>query len=225
MIRIHIICEGQTEEMFVNELLSQTFVSKGIHLTPSLIGKPGHKGGNVSFERLFIDVRARLHGDSTSFCTTFFDFYGLPKDFPGKKESTTQIGIEAKASCLSSSMQNTLQHRLGEEVVRRFIPYVQMYEFEGLLFSNPQKLALGICRSELSDDFQKIRSGFDTPEEINDSSSTAPSKRISKHYRGYEKPLHGSLAALEIGLVNMRAECKLFDRWLKRLEALSHNYH
>lgn len=27
MIRVHVICEGQTEEMFVNEVLSHHFVS------------------------------------------------------------------------------------------------------------------------------------------------------------------------------------------------------
>jgi hypothetical protein len=87
MIRVHIICEGQTEEMFVNEVLAESFAVQGVYLIPSLIGKPGHKGGNFRFERLLTDVRVRLLGDAGAYCTTFFDFYGLPANFPGKNEA------------------------------------------------------------------------------------------------------------------------------------------
>lgn len=57
MIRVHVICEGQTEEAFVNELLMEPFLALGIYLLPALIGKPGHKGGNFKFERLLHEVR------------------------------------------------------------------------------------------------------------------------------------------------------------------------
>ena len=100
MIRIHVICEGQTEEMFINEVLAQSFQARNIYLAPSLIGKPGHKGGNFRFERLLTDVKNRLLGDRQAWCTTFFDFYGLPEDFPGKTEARTKDSMDAKADCL-----------------------------------------------------------------------------------------------------------------------------
>ncbi|MGC8451942.1 MAG: DUF4276 family protein [Cylindrospermopsis raciborskii] len=78
MIRVHIICEGQTEESFVSDVLVPHFSQKGIALYPSLIGKPGHKGGNFKIERLLDDVRNRLKGDTWAYCTTMFDYYGLP---------------------------------------------------------------------------------------------------------------------------------------------------
>lgn len=56
--------------------------------------------------------------------------------------------------------------------------------------------------------------------EINDSRDTAPSQRILKWMPGYEKPLYGSLAAIEIGLDRIRRECKRFDRWVGVLENL-----
>lgn len=56
MIRVHVICEGQTEEMFINEVLAPAFHHLGIYLVPALIGKPGHKGGNFRFERLLTDL-------------------------------------------------------------------------------------------------------------------------------------------------------------------------
>jgi hypothetical protein len=67
MVRIHIICEGQTEETFVKELLAPYFLSAEIHLSPSLIGIPGHKGGTIKYDRLFLDARNRLLGDKTSY--------------------------------------------------------------------------------------------------------------------------------------------------------------
>src|SRR5699024_12774972 len=77
MVRVHVICEGQTEEMFVKELLQPEFSPKGVYLNPMLVGKAGHNGGNSRFERLFTDVRHHLLHDRTRYCTTFFDFYGL----------------------------------------------------------------------------------------------------------------------------------------------------
>ncbi|NUN14483.1 MAG: DUF4276 family protein [Myxococcales bacterium] len=220
MIRVHVICEGQTEEMFVNQILAEPFRHQGIFLIPALIGKPGHKGGNVKFERLLADVRRRLLDDKKSYCTTFFDFYALPESFPGKEEAKSKGSIEEKSNCLLGALTDGLKEKLGDDPLRRFVPYVQMYEFEGILFSSPKGLAQGINRIELANSFQTIRNAFSSPEEINNSDITAPSKRIKKLYSGYDKPIHGSLAALEIGLDKIRSECALFDAWLKRLEGL-----
>ena len=73
MIRVHVVCEGHTEEMFVNELLVTPFYSKGIMLLPAKIGRPGHKGhkgGNVNYQRLLVDIRERLLVDTRCYCTT-----------------------------------------------------------------------------------------------------------------------------------------------------------
>jgi hypothetical protein len=220
MIRVHVICEGQTEEMFVKEILSGFFSSRGICLIPTLIGKPGHKGGNFKFERLFTDVQARLLGDKTSYCTTFFDFYGLPENFPGKQKALDCLTPQDKARYMLGVMSDKLREKLGEEPLRRFIPYIQMYEFEGLLFSAPDVLAQAIYKPDLKLEFQKIRDKFTTPEEINNSPLYAPSKRIKKLYSGYDKPIHGSLAAIEIGLDIIRAECQIFNSWLRSIEDL-----
>ena len=104
--------------------------------------------------------------------------------------------------------------------MRRCIPYVQMHEFEGLLFSDPQALAASINKVRLSPKFTEIREQFSPPEDINDSPMSAPSKRITDLYSQYEKPTAGSIAALEIGLPKIRNECPLFDKWLTHLEKL-----
>jgi hypothetical protein len=101
----------------------------------------------------------------------------------------------------------------------RFIPFVMMHEFEGLLFSDCESFSRGIGRPELAAEFQSIRDQFSSPEEIDDSPITAPSKRVEKLVEGYEKPLLGALAILEIGLDVIRAECPHFHEWLSRVEA------
>jgi hypothetical protein len=220
MTRIHIICEGQTEETFVNNLLVPHFAPRSIMLHPSLIGKPGHKGGFVNFNRLFIDVQNRLLYDKTAWCTTFFDYYGLPNDFPGKQKADKGATTKEKSLLLLDGLITALGEKLDAESLCRFIPYVQMHEFEGLLFSDPVKFAIGIGCPKIKNQLQKVRNAFADPEEINDNPTTAPSKRIQAVCQDYEKPIHGTLAALEIGLDIIRQECHLFDDWLRRLEAL-----
>lgn len=220
MIRIHVICEGQTEETFINEVLSEVFYSKGMYLIPSLLGKPGHKGGNLKFDRLFLDVRARLLGDSTAYCTTFFDFYGLPNDFPGKAQADKHSTAEEKFEKITQALSQTLISKMGEKPLQRFIPYVQMYEFEGLLFSDPEKFATSINHTHLVPEFQAIKESFNSPEEINNSPNTAPSKRIKSLCPSYDKPVWGSLAAMEIGIEIISRECLLFNHWLQQLRAL-----
>lgn len=224
MIRVHVICEGQTEEMFVNELLAPAFIGQGIHLIPALVGKPGHKGGNFQFQRLLTDVRNRLLGDRTAYCTTFFDYYGLPQEFPGKNTQPGQADIVDKAQALQIAMVEELTRSIGEGPMRRFLPFVQMYEFEALLFSDPHALAQGIYRPGLSAALSQIRTSFGTPEHINNSPITAPSKRIIALAPGYQKPLLGSLAAIEVGLEAMRNQCGLFNDWLIRIESLLANH-
>lgn len=221
MIRVHVICEGQTEEMFVNELLVPTFLAKDLLLVPALIGRPGHKGGNFKFERLQTDVKNRLLGERTAYCTTFFDYYGLPQSFPGKDIHDSQVDIVTKATSVQEAMTTELTRLIGDDAMRRFIPFVQMYEFESLLFSDPIAFARGISKEHLSQNLTDIAEQFDSPEHINNSPQTAPSKRIEGLIRGYEKPLMGTLAALEVGLDSMRQNCELFDNWLKQLEKLT----
>ena len=93
----------------------------------------------------------------------------------------------------------------------RFILFVMMHEFEGLLFSDCESFSRKIRRPELTAEFQSIRDQFSSPEEIDDSPITAPSKRVEGLVEGYQKPLLGVLAILEIGLNSIRAKYPHFD--------------
>lgn len=223
MTRVRIICEGQTEEEFVNNLLFNHLQAYGVHPIPILIREGRHKGGDVRYERVCINVRNSLLQEKTAYCSTLIDFYGLPAKFPGKSDAKAQSSLNDIAASFCVAFENALRRDIGENSVRRFIPYVQMHEFEALLFSDPERLANGIGRPDLYSELIRIANSFSTPEHINDSRRTAPSKRIIKLFPGYrlQKPLYGGLAALEIGLPKIRQECPLFNAWLAKLESLT----
>lgn len=87
-----------------------------------------------------------------------------------------------------------------------------------LLFSDCVRFAEAIGHPDVAEDLQAVRAKFATPEEIDDSPQTAPSKRIGEVVRGYDKPFMGNLAVLGIGLPKIRSECRHFDGWLTCLE-------
>ena len=220
VVRIHIICEGQTEEAFVKNILTPYFSLRNIHLFPSLIGKPGHKGGAVKINRLYTDIHTYLSNDTSSYCSTFFDYYGLPKEFPGKSNSASATTATDKSSLLLAGLNTYLAKHLPEESLRRFIPYVQMHEFESLFFSDIANFAKSIGQPSLQEHLQSDRDQFANPEEINDSPKTAPSKRILSYFPKYQKVLDGVLASRKIGLDAIRRECPLFNQWLQKMEDL-----
>ena len=154
------------------------------------------------------------------------DYYGMPQKGPGgwlgRAEATALRTVEEKAGCVEIAVWNDPAAVMGKRLdPTRFVPFVVMHESEALLFSDCVAFSRGIGRSDLEAGFRTIRQQFATPEEINDSPVTAPSKRIEALAPDYQKPLLGVLAALEIGLVRIRAECPLFNNWLKRLESLA----
>jgi len=220
MTRLHVICEGKTEQAFVNSLLISFLNARSISTTSSCIGKPGHKGGRVNFDRLLSDLRSLLLSDNSRYCTTLIDYYGLPSDFPGLERSKAMNGISEKANCLNQDLTTQLETRIGQSAMQRFIPYVQMHEFEGLLFSDAAAIARTIDRLTFIRSFHRIHDDFETPEHINDGPQTAPSKRILSLFPAYEKVIHGTIVAEKIGLGKIRAECRLFDAWVSRLESL-----
>ena len=120
------------------------------------------------------------------------------------------------------SLLNDVVKEMGSSFDRRrFVPYVAVHEFEGLLFSDCDGLSRSIYRPDLKDALAAIRRQVESPEAINDSQETAPSKRPLALMPEYKKPIYGCLAAMRIGLDCIRRECSLFDQWLMALEAIT----
>lgn len=153
------------------------------------------------------------------------DFYGLPSEgggaWPGR-DLATGINATAKAQFVEQALASAVMSEMGHSFdPHRFIPFIVMHEFEGLLFSDCSAFARAIGKGSLEPSLQTIRDQFETPEDINDSPSTAPSRRVQSVVAGYEKPLFGNIAAIEIGLRTIRAECAHFNRWMETLEKIA----
>ena len=226
MTRLLVHVEGETEEAFVNEVLASHLYGCGYtKVSARLVGNArqrDRRGGIRAWSAVRKDILLHLKEDAGCLATTMVDFYALPQTgeraWPGRAQAA-QLAFADKAHAVESALLADICHELGSGVeVCRFVPFVMMHEFEGLLFSDAAKLAHGIGRPDLAPQFQAIRDQFSTPEEINDSPQTAPSKRILALVPRYEKPLMGTLAILEIGLDAIRQECPLFRAWLERLE-------
>ncbi|MEP7010556.1 MAG: DUF4276 family protein [Acidobacteriota bacterium] len=226
MSRLLIHVEGETEETFVNEALAPHLYAHGYtSVGARLVGNSrqrDRRGGIKAWSAVRKDILRHLKEDAGALATTMVDFYALPqtgeRSWPGRF-AAARLGFEKKAATVESALLADIHAELGEGPGRsRFIPYVMMHEFEGLLFSDATRFGQGIGRPDLAPKFQEIRDEFATPEEINDSPHTAPSKRILQLVPSYQKPLMGNLAVLAIGLDAIRRECPLFRGWIERLE-------
>jgi hypothetical protein len=227
MARVLIHVEGETEETFVNEVLAPHLYTCGYTMVSArLVGharQRDRRGGIRGWDAVRNDILDHLKEDSGCLATMMVDYYGLPqtgvKAWPGRAVAG-KVPFPIKAATVEDALRADICQELGDKFnPAHFIPYLMMHEFEGLLFSDCKRFGEGIGRPDLIDPFLAIRDEFSTPEEINDSVQTAPSKRVEALVEGYAKPFHGVLAVLEIGLAAIRAECPHFRQWLEHLEA------
>lgn len=215
MKMLNIVVEGQTEQSFVNEVLAPYLRSKGILLiTPILIhtSKAG-RGGLVNYHHLHNTIKGLLKNqrDGNLVVSTFVDFFRIPNNMPGY-EAAMQSGDDLQKV-------ETLQLALDDSIAdRRFIPYIQLHEFEALLFSNNNGFEY-LWEEKLSEKTKTIVDAFENPEDINSAPETAPSKRLLAINEKYDKVLDGNLIALEVGINEMLAKCPRFADWVSRLIA------
>ena len=220
MLRLLVHVEGQTEEEFVNEVLALHLCQAGYTAVRArLLGnaRPRPKRGGIkSWETVRKDILNHLREDRYALATTMVDYYGLPHTWPGRARADRQTTSAERATTVEQAILDDVSKAIGYPP--RFVPYVVMHEFEGLLFSDPDCFAQSLGEPDLASKFQAIRENFQTPEDINDSPDTAPSKRVCKLYPRYQKPLNGVAAMQKIGLDVVRAACPLFNRWVEALE-------
>ena len=200
MVRLAISVEGLTEERFVTRLIVPYLRRLKIDAIPIQFGK---SGGDVRLPRIEKDLIHLLR--SFEKVTTLYDFYG----FKGKSDDDTKASLEQK-----------ILETVDEEKRFRVIPYVQMFEFEGLLFTSPEAIEGIIGEPGLQDWASEVlRECGDDPERINDSKVTAPSKRLIGK-TSYKKTIHGPNIAADIGLDLLREKCSGFNEWMGKLESL-----
>ncbi len=220
MTRVHVVVEGLSERSFVNNVLAPALWRQQVYLNPIVLGFPGHKGGNPNYARVQKDVLRQLKRDPLAYCSTMLDFYGLGKGFPGTPLPPNLSNLDKVTHIEQAVREDIITQAPDLRAEVRFIPYLQLHEFEGLLFSDPAAFARSINQSDLASQFQSIREGFPTPEDINDRPNEAPSKCVLRLCPSYRKVLNGTQAAAAVGIDTMRLECPHFRNWLDRLEQL-----
>ncbi|MCI5147601.1 MAG: DUF4276 family protein, partial [Candidatus Electrothrix sp. AR3] len=218
--------EGQTEQTFVRDILAQEMACNGMYLYPVVIGTPGHKGGDIRFSRAKKDIGNLLKQRDNIFVSTMFDYFRIDTDWPGKSEVSQKIQngetltATEKAEILENATHDDkiVQIFSKYDARKRFIPYIEMHEFEALLFSDTDILAekTGISRGELV----SITELYNNPEEINDDPAKAPSKRLESLLDGYRKVAMGKIIAEAIGIQTVRQQCPHFNQWIIKLESL-----
>lgn len=203
--RLAISVEGPTELEFVKLVLQPYLGERRIEVTAvvvttkRVIGGPSHKGGAVNLDRAAREIARLL--PNFDLVTTLYDFYG----FGGKEPGESVEGLEDR-----------LADKVGK--AHTFLPYLQRYEFEALLFSSPSHIADAFDLPQTRNALESIVSACTGPEKINDNPVSAPSKRLQVLFPAYDKKLYGPIIAQEIGLSAIRSRCPRFDGWMSRLE-------
>ncbi|MGM9735049.1 MAG: DUF4276 family protein [Candidatus Cryptobacteroides sp.] len=208
MKRLIIVAEGQTEQVFINEVLAPYMSKFGFRsITPILIKKKNGHGGLVNYQHLFNTIRGLLASQKNDFIvSTLVDYFRIPNNMPHYDEAMIQSNDLLRADYLQKSF-------LADINDRRFIPYIQLHEFEALLFSNNNGFA-----KYWNDDMSKLTKSivdmYQNPEDINSSPETAPSKRLLAINKKYDKVIDGNLIAIEVGIHEMINKCPRFAKWI-----------
>ena len=225
MVRLYLFAEGSTEQTFANTVLKPRLANFGVYMQkPVLIAharKKGkvHRGGGRNFTAIQNDINRFLKQESGNdvFFTTMIDLYALHKGFPGVEEAEKlRHDPYKRVEALEKSW-------FDETHDGRFIPFIQLHEFEGYLFADVSRFALFFdnAASQISA-LQNVVDDVQSPELIDDGRQTNPSKKIIDQFPEYEdsKTTIGPQVAERIGLENIRSKCPHFKAWIERLEKL-----
>lgn len=223
MVEVIVIAEGVTEEAFIKQLMAPALRPLQIFVKPVMLNtSKDAKGGAVSFDRLKLNVRNISRQYPHAVVTTLLDLYALPTSFPGFAAAQISPNVYMRVKALEAALHQSIVAHVGCRP-EHFLPHIQPYEFEGLLFSDVVEL----CNTEAAWSgnlaaLSKVRAAAESPEHINDGFDTKPSKRLEHllHRPGYRKTLHGPKAAERITLAVMERECVHFGAWMKRLRGL-----
>jgi hypothetical protein len=233
MIRLHVTVEGATELRFLKDVLAPHLGEHGVFADAQSVLTSKDKRANKEYRGGFrrtdayqtvkkdICIRMKEDRNADARFTTMFDLYALPEDFPGYAEAEKATDPYLRIAILENALYKDIWQALDDS---RFIPYIQLHEFEALILADPLQLSLEYMEHDKQ--IQRIvnmvnREGGN-PELINNGKSTAPSKRIIAEIPEYDKADSGPLVAGKIGLPTLRQKCAHFAEWIQRLEGLAH---
>lgn len=218
MKRIIMICEGPTEQAFAKTNLQVPFVNKNIYLQTPLI--KASRGGIVKWTKLKDQIETHLKSEPGAYVTTFIDYYGMyaKYQFPGWDAADTIADRNLRMNFLEQEMLQDI----NPDYSHRFIPYLQLHEFEGLLFNDINVIYNQIPPNDIvgKAELEKTFADYDNPEMINSNKVTSPSHRLQRIINGYNKVVYGDILSEAIGLERIRKKSPRFNQWITRLESI-----
>jgi hypothetical protein len=225
VVRLYLFAEGSTELTFADTVLKPYLANFGVYMQPPMLiahaRRKGivHRGGGRKYLPMKNDILRFLaqqkHGNV--FFTTMIDLYAIHSDFPQLDEAEKLRHLPYKRV---EMLERAFARDIGD---RRFVPYIQLREYEAYLFSDPSCFRYFYDRhARQIAALQAIADGFDTPELIDDGPQSAPSKRIIAEFPDYEgaKSVVGPQVADLIGLASIGNKCPHFASWLAQLADL-----
>lgn len=219
---IHVLCEGQTEDCFVADCLSPFLQARGLVVKHQILVTNRRKhaeGGLVSFQMAKNDLERMFRqfpdtGYEQHWFTTMFDLYALPTDFPGHNLGSGSPYDRVEA--LETAFAQSVKHPLG-----RFIPYIQLHEFEALVLDCLEYLKdLYPSKQKAIENLREDCREFDSPELVDGGVTTAPSKRLISALGTYNKVLAGPTVTAMKGIDRLCCDCRHFGQWVERLGSL-----
>lgn len=205
MKTIYILCEGATEESFVNTILYDYFSTMNIYVYPTNLC------GISNYEKFKKELSVLCRNRKNDIITTMIDYYGLRNDFP--EINNSEQDIYKKIEIIEKAIKSDID-------ADNLTVYISLHEFETLLYSEPQ--AFSSLRKDISKDIEDVvnkKEFHGNIELINNLPNTAPSKRIKSFYEGYVKLTDGTKLAQEIGIQKMLLKCKHFSEWINKLKS------
>lgn len=225
MVEVVAVVEGQTEQTFVRDVLAGHLILHGVTIWGVLSGRARKRGGVPPWSSARDDIIRTLKEDR--YVTTMFDFYGMPLDWPGRRDASS-LPPARRGEAVEALMAADIAEAMGgKRQAHNFLPYVQLHEFEAILFSDTKRLVeslIPIARadsSRLEREVEEIVAECGAPEAIDDGYETCPSRRITRMVSAYRKPVLGPIIATRIGLDAIRASCPHFADWITKLERLA----
>lgn len=224
MKRLYLTVEGQTEAAFARNVLTPHLAGFNVFLhPPRFTGLHRRRRGRIpqggllnTFGHALTDIRTWLKEDQSPDArfSMMIDLYSLPQDFPGYAAGIARPTGREQATAL----QQSLAAILGSD---RFIPYLQVHEFEALVLVDPRRIATlyEVTNAQLTTLCEEC-AVYGTPEAINHGQHSHPKYRIKSVVPKYDENIAGPLLAAEIGLATLRERCPHFGEWLMRLEQL-----
>lgn len=214
MKRVIIICEGETEREFCKNVLAPHLIHLNIFIQAPLIKRS--MGGIVRWSILKKEIETHLK-EPNAIVSTLIDYYGLYQkyNFPSWPDGEKIPNKNDRMDFI----ENAMKEDIADAISHRFIPYLQLHEFEGLLFNEIQLFYDQVPKAELVgiEELKKTFADYDNPEMINNSRETSPSHRLERIIKGYNKPLYGHYFAEAIGIDKIRKKSPRFNDWIEKI--------